>query len=55
MKAKRADEEMQDVSINDWRLVADEPLYIPNLAAERRLLVLAPVRKSPLHSLSKTK
>ena len=50
MKAKRADEEMQDVCMDDWRLVADEPLHIPNLAVERRLLVLAPVRKSPLTS-----
>jgi hypothetical protein len=33
-----------------WRLVADEPLHIPNLAVERRLLVLAPVRKSTLTS-----
>ncbi len=47
MKAKRADEEMQDVCMDDWRLLADEPLHIPNLAVERRLLVLAPVRKSP--------
>jgi 16S rRNA (guanine527-N7)-methyltransferase len=47
MKAKRADEEMQDVCMDDWRLVADEPLHIPNLAVERRLLVLTPVRKSP--------
>jgi 16S rRNA (guanine527-N7)-methyltransferase len=47
MKARRADEEMQDVCMDDWRLLADEPLYIPNLAVERRLLVLAPVRKSP--------
>lgn len=47
MKARRADEEMQDVSMNHWRLIADEPIYIPNLAVERRLLVLAPVRKSP--------
>ena len=46
MKAKRADEEMQDVCMDDWRLVADEPLHIPNLAVERRLLVLTPVRKS---------
>lgn len=46
MKAKRADDEMKDVSMADWRLVADEPLRIPNLAVERRLLVLAPVRKS---------
>ena len=50
MKSKRADEEMQDVCLNEWRLVADEPLHIPNLAVERRLLVLAPVRKSPLTS-----
>jgi 16S rRNA (guanine527-N7)-methyltransferase len=50
MKAKRADDEMKDVSMENWRLVADEPLHIPNLAVERRLLVLAPVRKSPLTS-----
>ena len=50
MKAKRADNEMKDVSMDDWRLVADEPLHIPNLAVERRLLVLAPVRKSTLTS-----
>ena len=50
MKAKRADDEMKDVSMSDWRLVADEPLHIPNLAVERRLLVLAPVRKSSLTS-----
>ena len=50
MKAKRANEELQDVCMEDWRLVADEPLQIPNLAVERRLLVLAPVRKSPLTS-----
>jgi 16S rRNA (guanine527-N7)-methyltransferase len=48
MKGKKADEEIQGVSMNDWRLVADEPLLIPNLLAERRLLVLTPVRKSPL-------
>lgn len=46
MKAKRADDEMKDVSCEEWRLIADEPLDIPNLAVERRLLVLAPVRKS---------
>ena len=46
MKSKRADEEMQDVCMDDWRLVADEPIHIPNLAVERRLLVLSPVRKS---------
>ncbi|QWD96629.1 16S rRNA (guanine(527)-N(7))-methyltransferase RsmG [Polynucleobacter sp. MG-6-Vaara-E2] len=50
MKAKRADDEMKDVSMDDWRLVADEPLHIPNLAVERRLLVLSPVRKSTLNS-----
>jgi 16S rRNA (guanine527-N7)-methyltransferase len=50
MKAKRADEEMQDVSLEHWRLIADEPICIPNLAVERRLLVLAPVRKSALTS-----
>jgi 16S rRNA (guanine527-N7)-methyltransferase len=50
MKAKRADDEMKDVSMDDWRLVADQPLHIPNLAVERRLLVLAPVRKSTLTS-----
>ncbi|MBU3556534.1 16S rRNA (guanine(527)-N(7))-methyltransferase RsmG [Polynucleobacter sp. Ross1-W9] len=50
MKAKRADDEMKDVSMDDWRLVADEPLHIPNLAVERRLLVLSPVRKSTLTS-----
>jgi len=47
MKAKRADEELQGVCMDDWRLVADEPLEIPNLAVERRLLVLTPVRKLP--------
>ena len=50
MKARRADDEMKDVCMDDWRLVADEPLCIPNLAVERRLLVLAPVRKSTLPS-----
>jgi len=48
MKARRANEELQDVCMDDWRLVADEPLQIPNLAVERRLMVLSPVRKSPL-------
>jgi 16S rRNA (guanine527-N7)-methyltransferase len=48
MKARRADEELQDVCMDDWRLVADEPLQIPNLAVERRLLVLSPVRKLSL-------
>ncbi|MDH6525100.1 16S rRNA (guanine(527)-N(7))-methyltransferase RsmG [Polynucleobacter sphagniphilus] len=46
MKAKRADDEMKDVCMDDWRLVADELLHIPNLAVERRLLVLSPVRRS---------
>ena len=50
MKAKRAADEMKDVSMDHWRLIADEPLHIPNLAVERRLLVLAPVRKSTLTS-----
>jgi 16S rRNA (guanine527-N7)-methyltransferase len=53
MKAKRADEEMQDVCMDDWQLLADEPLHIPNLAVERRLLVLSPMRKSPLSPLEK--
>jgi 16S rRNA (guanine527-N7)-methyltransferase len=46
MKGKRADEEMQEVCMNDWRLLADEPLHIPNLSVERRILVLSPMRKS---------
>jgi 16S rRNA (guanine527-N7)-methyltransferase len=46
MKSKRADEEMADVSKDDWQLLADEALVIPNLSAERRLLVLTPMRKS---------
>lgn len=50
MKAKRADDEMKDVCMENWRLVADEPLHIPNLTVERRLLVLSPVRKSTLTS-----
>jgi 16S rRNA (guanine527-N7)-methyltransferase len=50
MKAKRADDEMKDVCMEDWRLLADEPVHIPNLAVERRLLVLSPVRKSTLTS-----
>ena len=50
MKAKRADDEMKDVCMEDWRLLADEPVHIPNLAVERRLLVLSPVRKSSLTS-----
>lgn len=48
MKARRADEELQDVCMADWRMVADEPLQIPNLAVERRLLVLSPMRKLSL-------
>ncbi|MBU3625671.1 16S rRNA (guanine(527)-N(7))-methyltransferase RsmG [Polynucleobacter sp. JS-Safj-400b-B2] len=52
MKSKRADDEMKDVCMDDWRLVADEPLHIPNLAVERRLLVLSPVRKSTSTPLS---
>ncbi|OIN02980.1 16S rRNA (guanine(527)-N(7))-methyltransferase RsmG [Polynucleobacter sp. QLW-P1DATA-2] len=46
MKAKRADEEMADVCSEDWQLLADEALLIPNLSVERRLLVLTPMRKS---------
>lgn len=49
MKAKRADEEMADVCKDDWRLLADEALFIPNLSVERRLLVLSPMRKSSLN------
>ena len=45
MKAKRADEELSLVCKDDWQLLADEVLFIPNLPAERRLLVLSPVRK----------
>jgi 16S rRNA (guanine527-N7)-methyltransferase len=48
MKGKRVDEELQEVCMKDWRLLADEPLHIPNLSAERRILVLSPMRKSPL-------
>ena len=48
MKAKRADEELQEVSLDQWQLIADEPLQIPNLKVERRLLVLTPMRKSPI-------
>ena len=48
MKSKRADEELQGVCMDDWLLVADEPLQIPNLAVDRRLLVLSPMRKLPL-------
>jgi len=46
MKAKRAEEELSAVCKNDWQLLADEALCIPNLSVERRLLVLSPVRKS---------
>ena len=46
MKSKRADEEMAEVSKENWRLLADEALFIPNTEVERRLLVLTPVRKS---------
>jgi len=48
MKGKRANEEMQEVCMNDWRLLADEPLQIPNLSVDRRILVLSPMRKSSL-------
>ena len=46
MKSKRADEEMADVGKDKWHLLADQALHIPNLDVKRRLLVLAPVRKS---------
>ena len=46
MKSKRADEEMALVSRENWRLIADEALSIPNMLIERRLLVYTPVRKS---------
>jgi 16S rRNA (guanine527-N7)-methyltransferase len=46
MKSKRADEEMTQVSKEEWRLLADEALIIPNMVVERRLLVLTPMRKS---------
>jgi 16S rRNA (guanine527-N7)-methyltransferase len=48
MKAKRAYEELQDVCMEDWQIVADEPLQIPNLEVERRLLVLTPRQNDPL-------
>jgi 16S rRNA (guanine527-N7)-methyltransferase len=48
MKARRADEELQDVCMDSWKLLADAALRIPNLAVERRLLVLAPVSKQGL-------
>ncbi|QKM63765.1 16S rRNA (guanine(527)-N(7))-methyltransferase RsmG [Polynucleobacter tropicus] len=47
MKSKRADEEMSAVCKDNWQLLADEALFIPNLPVERRLLVLSPVRKFP--------
>ena len=50
MKSKRADQEIKEVSMSDWRLLADEPLQIPNLSVERRLLVLSPMRKSSFSS-----
>jgi 16S rRNA (guanine527-N7)-methyltransferase len=53
MKGKRADEEMRDVCMSNWQLLADEPLHIPNLSVERRILVLSPVRKSPLSPSAK--
>ena len=46
MKSKRSDEEMALVSKENWRLLVDEALFIPNTGVERRLLVLTPVRKS---------
>jgi 16S rRNA (guanine527-N7)-methyltransferase len=39
---------MAGVSMEDWRLLADEALVIPNMSIERRLLVLTPMRKFPL-------
>ena len=45
MKGKKADEEMQEVCLDAWRLVLDAPLQIPHLVAERRLLVLSPREK----------
>ena len=45
MKGKKADEEVQEVCLDAWRLVLDAPLQIPHLAAERRLLVLSPREK----------
>jgi 16S rRNA (guanine527-N7)-methyltransferase len=47
MKSKRADEEMANVSKDDWQLLADEALFIPSMSIERRLLVLTPI-KTPL-------
>lgn len=45
MKAKRADEELLDVSTDRWRLLADRSVVIPNSTAERRLLVFTPHAK----------
>ena len=47
MKSKRADEEMQNVNLNQWQLIADIPLHIPHTTVERRLLVLSPIKISP--------
>ena len=50
MKGKRANEELQQICLRDWDLIADEPLRIPGLVAERRLLVLTPNEKiNPLN------
>ena len=46
MKSKRADEEMQNVNLNQWQLIADIPLHIPHTTVERRLLVLSPIKIS---------
>ena len=46
MKSKRADEELLEVSKENWQLLADEPLQILSRPIERRLLVFMPVRKS---------
>ncbi len=46
MKSKRADEELLEVSKEQWQLLADEPLQILSRPIERRLLVFMPVRKS---------
>lgn len=48
MKSRRADEEMRAVPPEHWRLLADRPLFIPGQSTQRRLLVYAPMRKSPL-------
>lgn len=49
MKSKRADEEMASVPQGQWRLLADQTLFLPNTSIERRLLVFSPMRKSPLN------